>query len=123
MAGRGFSINTSMPELKNTLKKFSTYDESIQKKMQTVVRGSTQAILAGTIRRMRKRTGKTVSKTTMDFDAEKCMGTVRVKSSIAHLLEFGHGGPHPAKEYPSMRPSFEDEKPRLLKGVEDAVKS
>lgn len=119
---RGFVINTAMPGLKDVLRKFNTYDDSTQKKLQTVINRSTQAVLAGTIRRIPKRTGKTAAGTTMTFDAEKCAGTVRIKGPIAHLLEYGHGGPHPAKEHPSIRPSFEDEKPHLLKGAEDAVK-
>jgi HK97 gp10 family phage protein len=120
---RGFYVNTSMPELKNVLKKISTYSESTQQKLRGVVKSSTQAILAGTIRRIPKRTGKMAAGTTMTFDNEKCVGTVRVKGSIAHLVEFGHGGPHPAKEHPFMRPAFEENKPGLIKGIEDAVKS
>jgi len=124
--GRGFHINISTPELKTVLKNFKAYDSGTQDKIRGVVRSSTQRVLQGTIRRMSKRTGKMVSKTTMEFDAEKCTGIVRVKSSKAHLVEFGHAGPTPESkrtpEHPSIRPSYEEVKPSIVSGLESAVK-
>lgn len=120
--GRGFYVSVSAPELKNVLKKFNNYDTETHDKLRGVVRSSTQRVLQGTIRRMPKRTGKMASKTTMDFDAEKCIGTVRVKSPVAHLVEYGHKGPHPAPEHPFMRPSYEEVKPSIISGIESAVK-
>ena len=124
--GRGFFVNVSTPELKNVLKDFQNYDDVTQNKIRGVVRTGTQQVLQGTLRRMQKRTGHMASKTTMDFDAEKCIGTVRVKSPVAHLVEFGHAGPTPESkrtpEHPSLRPSYEEVKPGIVSGLESAVK-
>jgi len=122
MAGRGFQVYISTRELNKVLGGFKKYSESTQKKLQDVVKSSTEKVLSGTIRRAPKRTGKMVTGTTMTFDAEACRGSVKVKGSIAHLVEFGHGGLNPAKEHPFMRPSYEDVRPGLIKGLEDAVK-
>lgn len=32
---------------------------------------------------------------------------IRSKARHAHLVEYGHGGPHPAPAYPFFRPAFE----------------
>ena len=34
-------------------------------------------------------------------------------SKIGHLLEFGHGGPHPAPAHPHLRPAFDETKGRV----------
>ncbi|HYM22022.1 MAG TPA: hypothetical protein VEU08_02400 [Vicinamibacterales bacterium] len=39
---------------------------------------------------------------------------------IAHLLEFGHGGPHPAPPYPFLIPSVEGERENHLQRVRQA---
>ena len=36
---------------------------------------------------------------------------------IAHLVEFGHGGPHPAPPHPFMRPAFEATKGAMQAAV------
>lgn len=126
MAGRGFYVNFSTPGLKTVLNNFNKYDTTTQDKIRGVVRSSTQRVLQGTLRRMPKQTGKMASKTTMDFDAGKCTGTVRVKSSTAHLVEWGHAGPTPGSkrtpEHPFIRPSYEEVKPSIVSGIESAVK-
>lgn len=39
---------------------------------------------------------------------------------IAHLVEFGHGGPHPAPPYPFMIPAVEGERSNHLQRVRQA---
>jgi hypothetical protein len=119
---RGFYINLSTPELKSELNKIKTYSESTQQKIRGVVKTSTSKVLAGTIRRAPIRKGDLIKKITMAFNDAKCEGEVIIKSSKAHLVEFGHKGPHPAPEHPFVRPSIQEEKPNLIRNVGEAVK-
>lgn len=41
------------------------------------------------------------------------------KAPHAHLVEFGHGGPHPAPPYPFMRPAVESNAGRVEKIFRD----
>jgi HK97 gp10 family phage protein len=41
-------------------------------------------------------------------------GKKRQPSKYSHLVEFGHGGPHPAAPHPFLRPAYESEKDTTL---------
>ena len=43
-------------------------------------------------------------------------GNKHVPAKIAHLVEFGHGGPHPAEPHPFLRPAY-DETRQSTQGV------
>lgn len=40
---------------------------------------------------------------------------------IAHLVEFGHGGPHPAPPHPFMRPAWDGSKKAVEKTMTEAI--
>jgi HK97 gp10 family phage protein len=42
-------------------------------------------------------------------------------ANIAHLVELGHGGPHPAPAYPFLRPAFENNKKQVERIFIDEV--
>jgi hypothetical protein len=42
-------------------------------------------------------------------------------TQIAHLIEKGHGGPHPARAYPFLRPALEESGPEIAFAVSVAV--
>jgi len=46
----------------------------------------------------------------------------RKKAPHAHLVEFGHGGPHPAPPYPFFRPAVDENENKVYKDVEDGIK-
>lgn len=50
--------------------------------------------------------------TKQDESAEKYSAVVhnKIRPSLAHLLQNGHGGPHPARAYPHIQPDDETEK-------------
>ena len=41
-------------------------------------------------------------------------------TQVAHLIEFGHGGPHPAPAYPFMLPAAEGERSNYLQRCQAA---
>ncbi len=143
-----FTVNLGINDLQRTLGAFKTYDAQTQEKLRTTVQSSTSAIMLGAKRRARVRSGQLVKNITMTYDGAKNIGTVRAKSPHAHLVEYGARASKvlpkqkkalhssaltgsgfaasaniPArKEYPFMRPAFEDEKPNLVRSAEAAVK-
>jgi HK97 gp10 family phage protein len=42
-------------------------------------------------------------------------------AKIAHLVELGHGGPHPAPPHPFMRPAFDSSQSAALDAAQGAV--
>jgi HK97 gp10 family phage protein len=42
-------------------------------------------------------------------------------ANIAHLVEFGHGGPHPAPPHPFMRPAWDSTKGQVLRVMADKI--
>lgn len=46
-------------------------------------------------------------------------GVDRKKAPHAHLVEFGHGGPHPAPPHPYLRPAMESTKGQVLQIISD----
>lgn len=148
MAGRGFYINFKVPELQEELAKMNAYDGAAADRVENVISDSTKSIGQGTRRRMRVRSGGTKKSIRSNFDRRKLTGTVRVRKPHAHILEFGAKAAvvRPEKKkalvidefglrnyateahiprraaYPSLGPSFEDEKPNLIRGVKKAVR-
>jgi HK97 gp10 family phage protein len=122
MAGRGFYVNFKVPELEAAIKNISKYDARTRIKMESVIRSSTKSIKSGVLKRINDKTGYLRKHTVDNFNNKSLTGVVKEKAPHAHLVEFGHKGPNPAREHPTMRPAFEDEKPRLIKGLSEAVK-
>ena len=41
----------------------------------------------------------------------------------AHLVEFGHGGPHPAPPHPFVRPAFDASKEEAFEAMKNTIKN
>jgi hypothetical protein len=122
MAGKGFYIDFKVPELQRAINNLSRYDGKTAMKIEEQIRVSTLAIKRGALRRIHDVTGYLRKHTVSSFSRNKLEGAVREKAPHAHLVEFGHKGPSPAPEHPTLRPAFEDERPNLVRGLEQAVK-
>jgi HK97 gp10 family phage protein len=46
-----------------------------------------------------------------------------VPGNVAHLVEFGHGGPHPAPAHPFMRPALDESKSGALRAITEKARS
>jgi len=144
VAGRGFGVTFSVPEIKDAVAKIGTYDTKTAAKVEQAIANSTGAIAKGAKSRVPVKTGKLKKKISSQFDRGTLTGRVAAKTSYAHLVEFGakaasvkpvqkkallFKGGYSAKanvpartEHPYMRPSFEQEKPNLIRNVKEAVK-
>ncbi|GEM_PF-5573255 len=122
MAGRGFYVNFKVPELEAAVKNIGKYDAKTALKIENQIQESTRNIRRGVLRRIHDVTGYLRKHTTSNFNRLKLEGVVREKAPHAHLVEFGHKGPAPAPEHPTMRPAFEEERPNLIRGLEEAIK-
>ena len=131
---RGFRVNFSVPEVKQTLNSISAFNARAALKIEDAVSKSTKAIRAGAARRVRRRTGALKKAIRSRFDKKSVIGYVSAKQPYAHLIEFG-AKPHPAKdprtgrpytsytpEMPFMRPAYEEEKPNLIRNLKEAVR-
>lgn len=144
--GTAFKVNLGINDLKMQLAQIDQYDQATQEKLRSAVRTATDHIFVGAKRRVPVRSGNLTKKISMSYDSTKNVGIVRVKSPVAHLVEYGaksviethkrkkalHGGRLVGfankvhipirKEHPFLRPAFEDERPILMRSVEDAIK-
>ena len=145
---RTFHVSLGIKEMRRQLAKIKQYDAQTQAKMRGAVQASTSNIYAGAKRRVRVRSGGLQKNITMEYNDATNTGKVRAKSPHAHLVEFGaraamdrpkskkalridangirrfaDGAKIPArKAKPFMKPSFEQEKPNLMRSVQEAVK-
>jgi len=143
MAG-GFYVSFKVPEIQQTLSKIKTYDVMTAARIEQSIDHSTKAIATGAKNRVPVRTGKLKKNISSRFDHRTITGYVSAKTPYAHLVEFGakaasvkpvkkkallFKGGYSAKANvpartakPYMRPSFEEEKPNLIRNVKEAVK-
>lgn len=143
-----FTVNLGINDLQRSLGAFKTYDAQTQVKLRSAVQTSTSNIMLGAKRRARVKSGGLVKGISMSYDGIRNIGIVRAKSSHAHLVEYGARAAKerpknkralhssaltgsgfaaaaniPARrEFPFMRPAFEDEKPNLIRSAEAAIK-
>lgn len=143
-----FYVTAKCPELEAAISQLSAYDGRTAKRIEDAVESSTKAISQGAKSRVAVRSGKTKKSITSKFNRQKITGEVYTKRPTAHLLEYGtraHDIPkdtpgktskplyfkggfvqkvhHPgAGARPFMRPSYEDERPRLIRKISEAVK-
>ena len=148
MSNKGFYVSFKVPELQQALDQIGAYDGKSRMGIEAAVRASTKAIDVGSKRRVRVATGRLKKKIGWRFNTKTVTGTVAARSPHAHLLEFGakaaievpdtkkamaidaFGYRRFAKKahipvraaHPFMRPSFEDEKPNLIRAVAEVVK-
>lgn len=140
-----FKLNLGIKDLQIKLAEISKYDATTQDKIRSAVQTSTARIAAGARQRVRVKSGMLMKNITMSYDSAKNEGEVHAKTFYAHFLEFGakavtvkpktkkalHGGviagfaSHvnvPARvARPFLGPAFEEEKPNLIKAIEDAI--
>jgi len=147
MAGIGFKVNFSAPEIQVALDQIKSYDGKSRLQIEKVVSDSVKAIRAGAVSRVGSHTGYLKKNIRSNFSVKTVTGQVKAKSRYAHLIEFGarativrprlkkslkiyspgaifftkiaHIPARPPR--PFMRPAFEDEKPNLISGLEKAV--
>ena len=119
---RGFYVNFRCPELGNVLRNIARYDTRTAVKIENAVSQSTKAIRKGVLRRIHDHSKFLRKHTVSTFNKNTITGFVREKAPHAHLVEFGHGGPAPAPEHPTLRPAYEDEKPILIRNLAEAVR-
>lgn len=121
----GFYVNFSCPEIKNAISNLKSYDTKTAMKIEQAVSSSTKTIGKEARTRIPVRTGKLKKSVRTNFNITKCEGTVKAKQYYAHFVEFGakaSGNIPKRNEQPYMRPSFEAEKPNLIRNIEEAVK-
>lgn len=124
---RGFNVHFDCPELRNVLRNIDRYNARTAVNIENAVSASTKNIAKGCRQRVPKRTGDLKKSIRSSFDIRKIQGTVRAKEFYAHFVEFGAKAV-PAKnipqrnERPYMRPSYEEEKPNLIRGITEAVR-
>lgn len=143
-----FVVKVESVNVQEALDKIGAYDGRMRLKVENAVHDSTQNISRGAKSRVARKSGKTKASITPRFDRNKVTGEVYTKRPTAHLLEFGV---KPAKEEPReakaltidqwgnrwyaaranipgraarpfMKPAYEDERPRLIKKISEAVK-
>lgn len=149
--GRGFRVNFSVPELGETLSKISAYDGRTAQQIENAVQNSTKKIKEGARRRVPRRKGDLEKSITTRFNRKSVTGAVVARKPYAHLVELGakattvkpktkkalkipwsglgvEGANFAASAHipqrrarPYMRPSFEEEKPNLIRGLKEAV--
>lgn len=119
---RGFRVRFDCPELRNVLANMDRYNTRQAVKIENAVQSSTKAIKKGILRRIHDSTGYLRQHTVSSFNKNTVTGVIKEKAPHAHLVEFGHGGPAPAPEHPTMRPAYEDEKPNLIRNLAEAVR-
>lgn len=146
--GRGFRVYFDVPELEKTLSQIKAYDGKTALRVEEAIDISTKNIANGARRRVPVRSRQLKKSIGSRFDKKTVTGYVTARKPHAHLVEFGaksatvkperkkalkipwSGGTYfaakadiPARrERPFMRPAFEDEKPKLIKRVREAVR-
>lgn len=68
------------------------------------------------VRQRKKRSAYAIVGPRFEIDSQR-PGSSDNPGRIAHLVEYGHGGPHPAPAYPFMRPAFDEQ----IKAMQNAV--
>ena len=119
---RGFQVRFDCPELRNVLANMDRYNARQAVKIENAVQASTKAIKKGILRRIHDHSGYLRKHTVSSFNKNTVTGVIREKAPHAHLVEFGHGGPAPAPEHPTMRPAYEEEKGNLIRNLAEAIR-
>lgn len=127
MAGRGFRVNFSCPELQDVLRNMDRYNTRQAVKIEQAVSISTKNIAKDARQHVPIRTRKLKRSIRSSFDVRKIQGTVKAKEFYAHFIELGakaspiHNIPaRPAK--PFLKPAFDAEKPNLIRAIIEAVR-
>jgi HK97 gp10 family phage protein len=100
---------------KNSPDRTGTFRKSLVKKVRIWRRGVVAAVVIGPDRHVMKVLG-------MRSRGKSKGDPIRhVPAKIAHLVNRGHGGPHPAQAHPFINPAYEQNKERSSQMVFDVV--
>ncbi len=145
-----FRVYFDVPEIEQAINAISVYDGKSRLAVENAVKNATLAIKAGAKQRVPVKSGKLKKQITSTFKTKSCTGFVRVKSPLAHLIEFGvkanvekpknkkallimgfrnannklliKKANLPARAgKPFLKDSFDEEKPNLIRDLEKAV--
>jgi HK97 gp10 family phage protein len=94
-----------------------------------VLRREAKPTVQAAKRNVRKKSGKLERSITTITGKSKIYPNILVGPSVkgknegfhGHLIEFGHGGPHPAPAFPFMRPAYDETKNQVSKAAAQAV--
>lgn len=64
----------------------------------------------------------TVIKASLDAPVVAFAGIRPRRAPHAHLVEYGHGGPHPAPPHPFFRPAWDEVQDQVLANIKNGVK-
>jgi HK97 gp10 family phage protein len=131
-------------EIQRAFKDIDNYDDKTQAKIRSAIRSGTENIMRGAKSRIRVHTGNLMKSVKMEYDAAHNRGFVKSDAPHAHLLEKGTraafivpkrkkalliNGKFYASAFtaakkarPFMKPAFDEEKPKVIKAVEEAIK-
>jgi hypothetical protein len=143
---KAFVVSTKIPKVQDAINDIGAFDGRARLRIEKAVSDSTLNIKQGAIERVRVRKGSLRKSIKSSFRASGPSGTVYSKRPTAHLIELGvkphkisargktalvingdfvrKGVSHPGfTAKPFLRPAYEDEKPRFIRKVEEAVKA
>lgn len=131
-------------EVQKAFRDIDRYDEKAQAKIRTAIRSGTENIMRGAKSRIHVHTGNLMKSVSMEYDEKHNRGFVKSDAPHAHLLEKGTmaafivpkkkkalkiGARFAASAFtvakrarPFMKPAFDQEKPKIIREVEEAVK-
>ena len=104
-------------------------DKLKRNELLKLLRRSSQPTIAAAKRNVRKKSGKLERSigniTGKNREYPNIMVGPRAKGKHegfhGHLIEFGHGGPHPAPAFPFMRPAYDETKMAVSKDASGKV--
>jgi hypothetical protein len=143
---KAFVVSMKIPKVQDAISKIGAFNGRARLRVEKAVRDSTLNIKQGAIERVRVRKGNLRKSIKSSFTASGPSGLVYSKRPTAHLIELGvkphkisvkekaalviNGTPirkdvlHPGfTAKPFLRPAYENEKPKFIKEVEEAVKA
>lgn len=125
--------NVSLQGYREAVKAFQALPDVAQMRLGQATQTTAFAILQRARQLVRVRTGALEGMLDYSYSDKTGVASVGVKSGgvdtpkgyeipghIGHLVEFGHGGPHPAPAYPFMIPAAESEQDNYLHRCQDA---
>ena len=143
---KAFVVSTKIPNVQDAIGRIGAFSGRARLRVEKAVNDSTLNIKQGAIERVRVRKGNLRKSIKSKFRASGPSGLVYSNRPTAHLIELGvkphkisvkgkkaliingdfvrKGVSHPGfAAKPFLRPAYENEKPRFIRNVEEAVKA
>lgn len=125
--------NVSLSGYREAVRAFQALPDVAQQRLGQATEQTAFAIIQKARQLVRVRTGALQGKLNYKYSDKTGVAVAGVESGgvdtpqgyeipghIAHLVEFGHGGPRPAPAYPFMIPAAEAERGNYLQRCQDA---